>query len=35
MENILKGVNYLHEQVTKGPVVHGNLNMVRPVYRQC
>ncbi|KAF8598233.1 hypothetical protein BDV93DRAFT_561495 [Ceratobasidium sp. AG-I] len=32
MENILKGLNYLHEQVAKGPVVHGNLNMVRYIY---
>ncbi|CAE6475746.1 unnamed protein product [Rhizoctonia solani] len=27
MENILNGVSYLHEKVTDGIIVHGNLNM--------
>ncbi|CAE6434935.1 unnamed protein product [Rhizoctonia solani] len=26
IQNVLKGVNYLHEEVTEGVVVHGNLN---------
>ncbi|KEP50788.1 tyrosine kinase domain protein [Rhizoctonia solani 123E] len=31
MKNVLKGVDYLHEHVTQGTIVHGNLNMDKSI----
>ncbi|CAE6445551.1 unnamed protein product [Rhizoctonia solani] len=31
IQNVLNGVNYLHEHVTQGTIVHGNLNMDKSI----